>query len=91
MHAIKRTHHNSLYERDLFWSKEAEHVHWETPFEQVLDFSNPPFAKWYVGGQTNLCFNAVDRWLDSQADEPALIWVSTEVDQEQIYTPRFLR
>jgi propionyl-CoA synthetase len=88
MQAIKRTHHNSLYERDLFWSKEAELVHWETPFEQVLDFSNPPFAKWYVGGKTNLCFNAVDRWLDSQADEPALIWVSTEVDQEQIYTRR---
>ena len=88
MQAIKRTHHNSLYERDLFWSKEAELVHWETPFEQVLDFSNPPFAKWYVGGKTNLCFNAVDRWLDAQADAPALIWVSTEVDQEQIYTRR---
>lgn len=88
MQAIKRTHHNSLYERDLFWSKEAELVHWETPFNQVLDFSNPPFAKWYVGGKTNLCFNAVDRWLDTQADEPALIWVSTEVDQERIYTRR---
>lgn len=88
MQAIKRTHHSSLNDRDQFWSKEAQLVHWETPFEQVLDFSNPPFAKWYVGGKTNLCFNAVDRWLDTQADEPALIWVSTEVDQEQIYTRR---
>lgn len=88
MHAIKGTHHSSIHERDLFWSKEAELVHWETPFEQVLDFSNPPFAKWFVGGQTNLCFNAVDRWLESQADEPALIWVSTEVEQEKIYTRR---
>jgi len=86
MQAIKRTHHNSLNERDVFWSKEAESIHWETPFEQVLDFSNPPFAKWYVGGKTNLCFNAVDRWLASQADAPALIWVSTEVDQEQVFT-----
>lgn len=88
MQAIKRTHHSSLHERDIFWSKEAELVHWETPFEQVLDFSNPPFAKWFVGGKTNLCFNAVDRWLESQANEPALIWVSTEVDQEQIFTRR---
>ncbi len=88
MQAIKSTHHRSLNDRDQFWSKEAQLVHWETPFEQVLDFSNPPFAKWYVGGKTNLCFNAVDRWLDAQADEPALIWVSTEVDQEQIYTRR---
>jgi propionyl-CoA synthetase len=90
MQAIQRTHHNSLHDRDLFWSKEAEGVHWETPFEQVLDFSNPPFAKWFVGGKTNLCFNAVDRWLASQADEPALIWVSTEVDQEQTFTRRQL-
>ena len=90
MQAIKRTHHNSLNERDVFWSKEAESIHWETPFEQVLDFSNPPFAKWYVGGKTNLCFNAVDRWLASQADAPALIWVSTEVDQEQVFTRRQL-
>jgi len=88
MQAIKRTHHSSLHDRDVFWSKEAELVHWETPFAQVLDFSNPPFAKWFVGGKTNLCFNAVDRWLDSQANEPALIWVSTEVDQEQIFTRR---
>ena len=88
MQVIKTTHRRSLNDRDQFWSNEAQLVHWETPFEQVLDFSNPPFAKWYVGGKTNLCFNAVDRWLDSQADEPALIWVSTEVDQEEIYTRR---
>lgn len=90
MQAIQRTHQNSLHDKDLFWSKEAEGVHWETPFEQVLDFSNPPFAKWFVGGKTNLCFNAVDRWLKAQADQPALIWVSTEVDQEQIFTRRQL-
>jgi len=90
MQVIKSTHHSSLNDRDQFWSNEAQLVHWETPFEQVLDFSNPPFAKWYVGGKTNLCFNAVDRWLDTQADQPALIWVSTEVDQEQIFTRRQL-
>ena len=88
MQAIKSTHYRSLNERDQFWSKEAQLVHWETPFEQVLDFSRPPFAKWYVGGKTNLCFNAVDRWLETQADTPALIWVSTEVEQEEIFTRR---
>ena len=88
MLAIKSTHHQSLQDRDQFWSKEAQLVHWETPFEQVLDYTNPPFARWFVGGKTNLCFNAVDRWLDAQADSPALIWVSTEVEQEQIFTRR---
>ena len=88
MKAVKSTHHQSLNDRDAFWSKEAQLVHWERPFDQVLDFSNPPFAKWFVGGKTNLCFNAVDRWLQTQADKPALIWVSTEVEQEEIYTRR---
>ena len=88
MQAIKSAHHRSLHARDAFWSQEARLIDWQTPFEQVLDYSRPPFAKWFVGGKTNLCFNAVDRWLDTQADEPALIWVSTEVDQEQVYTRR---
>ena len=39
-----------------------------------------------MGGKTNLCYNAVDRWLPTQAEDPALIWVSTEVDRERIYT-----
>jgi propionyl-CoA synthetase len=43
-----------------------------------------------VGGRTNLCFNAVDRWLDTRGDKPALVWVSTEVDQEKTYTTRAL-
>ncbi len=79
-------HRQSITERDSFWRREAQRIHWETPFQQVLDYSNPPFARWFVGGRTNLCYNAVDRWLDTQGDQPALIWVSTEVDQEIVYT-----
>lgn len=79
-------HYRSLHERDAFWRQEAQRIHWDTPFESVLDFFRPPFAKWFVGGHTNICYNAVDRWLPQQADRPALIWVSTEVGQEQIYT-----
>lgn len=90
MQKIQSFHQQSIQNRDVFWAKEAQRIDWNKPFEQVLDFSNPPFAKWFVGGQTNLCFNAVDRWLDSQADQPALIWVSTEVDQEITYTRRDL-
>jgi propionyl-CoA synthetase len=86
MQAIKSTHQRSLQDRDQFWATEAQLIDWEKPFDQVLDFSKPPFAKWFVGGKTNLCFNAVDRWLETQADDPALIWVSTEVDQEQVFT-----
>ncbi|HEX4842505.1 MAG TPA: propionate--CoA ligase [Limnobacter sp.] len=73
-----------------FWARQAELVDWHKPFDKVLDDSRPPFAAWYVGGQTNLCHNAVDRHLDQLGDKPALIYVSTEVDQEKTYTFREL-
>lgn len=90
MNAVQAFHRRSIQDRDQFWREEAAAVHWHVPFTQVLDDSKLPFAKWFVGGQTNLCFNAVDRWLDSRADQAALVWVSTEVDQEQTYTYRQL-
>lgn len=83
---LESVHRRSIQQRDEFWQEEAKRVHWQTPFEQVLDFSKPPFARWFVGGKTNLCYNAVDRWLESGADEAALIWVSTEVDERRTYT-----
>src|SRR5262245_5739342 len=79
-------HRRSLEERDAFWAEQARLIDWERPFDRVLDHSRPPFAQWFVGGRTNLCHNAVDRHLAQRAGQPALIYVSTEVDQEQIYT-----
>src|ERR1041384_1859260 len=79
-------HRRSLAERESFWAEEARLVHWQRPFDQVLDYSRPPFARWFVGGRTNLCHNAIDRHLPSRASQTALIYVSTEVDQQRIYT-----
>jgi len=76
----------SINDRDAFWQEQAALIDWETPFEQVCDYSRPPFAKWFVGGRTNLCHNAVDRHAASHPDRNALIWVSTEVDKEIVYT-----
>ncbi|MFT3803298.1 MAG: propionate--CoA ligase [Burkholderiaceae bacterium] len=76
----------SISDREGFWREQASRIHWQTPFEQVLDYSSPPFARWFVGGRTNLCFNAVDRHLSARADAPALIFVSTETDQERTWT-----
>jgi propionyl-CoA synthetase len=88
MGKIEQRHRESIEQREQFWAKEAGRIHWHQPFDQVLDYSRPPFARWFVGGQTNLCYNAVDRWLDSAGDKPALIWISTEVDQQHTYTRR---
>ena len=83
-------HRRSIEDRDGFWREQAELIDWQTPFGQVSQYDNPPFAKWFVGGRTNLCHNAVDRHLKDRADQPALIWVSTEVDQEIVYSFRQL-
>jgi propionyl-CoA synthetase len=80
----------SIDDRDAFWAEQAQLIDWHKPFDTVCDYSRPPFARWFVGGQTNLCHNAVDRHLPARADQPALIYVSTETGQERTYTFREL-
>jgi len=48
-----------------FWAKQAERISWDTPFDDVLDWSNPPFAKWFVGGKLNVAYNCVDRHVEA--------------------------
>ena len=76
----------SIDQPDAFWREQAGLIDWETPFTEVCDYRQPPFAKWFVGGRTNLCHNAVDRHAAARPDAPALIWVSTEVNQEVVYS-----
>ena len=83
-------HSRSLNERDTFWAEQAQMVDWKTPPQQICDYTNPPFAKWFVGGTTNLCHNAVDRHLPARADQAALIFVSTETNEECVYSFREL-
>nr|WP_315224697.1 propionate--CoA ligase [uncultured Albidiferax sp.] len=90
MQAYADFYQRSLSERDAFWGEQAKLIDWQTPPQQVCDYSNPPFAKWFVGGTTNLCHNAVDRHLVDRADQRALIFVSTETGEETVYTFREL-
>ncbi len=83
-------HRRSIEDRDGFWSEQASLIDWHKPFDQVCDYSTPPFAKWFKGGETNLCHNAVDRHLKERADQNALIFVSTETDTEKAYSFREL-
>ena len=52
-----------------FWAEKAERLSWDKPWEQVLDWSNPPFAKWYVGGELNVAYNCVDRHVEAGKGE----------------------
>jgi len=86
MTTYKEFHARSIRDRDGFWREQAALVDWKRPFDKVLDYSRPPFAKWFVGGTTNLCHNAVDRHLATRGEQNALIYVSTETDQQKNYT-----
>ena len=48
-----------------FWDEQARRLHWETPWEQTLDWSEAPFAKWFVGGTLNVAYNCVDRHVNA--------------------------
>ena len=82
----RSVHRRSIEDRAGFWGEEAARIEWHAPFTDVLDYSRPPFARWFVGGTTNLCHNAIDRWLPTQAEARALVFVSTETNEERSYT-----
>jgi propionyl-CoA synthetase len=87
--------YESFYRRSIddpegFWAEQARRIHWHTPPRRILDQSRPPFRRWFVGGTTNLCYNAVDRHLADRADQLALVAVSTETGQTQEITYRAL-
>ena len=76
--------------REEFWKGQAQYIDWEKEPSQICDYSNPPFVRWFVEGELNLCHNAVDRHLAQRGNQAALIAVSTETNTEKTYTYREL-
>ena len=90
MTTYREFHRRSIEDREGFWAEQAKLVHWERPHSRVLDYSRPPFARWFVGGETNLCHNAVDRHLGTRGDQKALVYLSTETGEERTFSYREL-
>ena len=88
MGKYQQFHDRSINHPDQFWTEQAARIDWVKPFKKVCDFSKPPFAKWFVGGETNLCYNAIDRHLATRPGQNALVWISSEVEQTKTYTYR---
>jgi len=86
MATYQQFYRRSIEEPEAFWAEQAELISWHKRPEKILDFSKPPFAKWFVGGETNLCYNAVDRHADTRPEARALIYRSTETGEETIYS-----
>ncbi|MGH3903027.1 MAG: acetate--CoA ligase [Pseudonocardiaceae bacterium] len=72
-------------DHEAFWATQAHRLHWDTDFEQVLDWSNPPFAKWFVGGKLNVAYNCVDRHVEAgHGEQVAFHWEGESGDTRTI-------
>ena len=79
MTTYKEFHRRSIENREAFWDEEAKLVHWQRSYRQVLDYSRPPFARWFVGARCNITVNCLDRHLRvATRDKPALIWIGED-------------
>ncbi len=82
----------SISDPNAFWAEAAEDCHWYKKWDQVLDDSNKPFYRWFVGGEINTCYNAVDLHIDEgRGDQLALIYDSPVTDSQKSYTYTQLR
>lgn len=64
----------SIADPESYWADMAAKLTWSKPWDQVLDWSNPPFAKWFVGGRINVSENCIDRHLAERGDKTAILW-----------------
>ena len=63
-------------DRESFWAEQAERLDWDQKWDRVLDWDNPPFAKWFVGGRLNAAYNCVDRHVEAgHGDRVAYHWI----------------
>jgi len=68
---------SSVQNREAFWAEAAKGITWYKQYDKVLDSSNPPFYRWFVGGKMNTCYNAVDRHVENgRANQTAIIYDS---------------
>jgi acetyl-CoA synthetase len=72
-------------DREAFWAQQAHRLSWETDFTQVLDWSNAPFAQWFLGGRLNVAYNCVDRHVeDGYGEQVAFHWEGEPGDTRTI-------
>ncbi|MFL0412159.1 acetate--CoA ligase [Microbacterium paludicola] len=73
-------------DREGFWADQSrELLHWSTPFTQVLDWTNPPFAKWFADGALNVAYNCLDRHVEAgNGDRVALLWEGEPGDERRL-------
>jgi len=80
---IKRLSEEAFENPERFWAEKVNLISWFKEPQKVLEGS-PPFDKWFVGGLTNICYNAVDRHLKDKADKVAFYWINEKLETRSI-------
>ena len=83
--ATEALYEEAAEDRLGFWAKQAQRLDWAQPWSEVLDWSNAPFAKWFVGGELNVAYNCVDRHVEAgNTDRVAIIFEPESGEAEHI-------
>ena len=87
MEQYKEMWQRSIDDPEGFWGEIAQTFWWEKKWDKVTDFDfNEPRINWFLGGKTNITYNALDRHLESRGDQPALIWEGNEPGEQKTLT-----
>ncbi|MCA9552068.1 MAG: AMP-binding protein, partial [Myxococcales bacterium] len=87
MNTYDEVYRRSIEDPEGFWREAAEAIHWDQPFEKVLDQSRVPFYRWFKGGKLNTCYNCVDRHVEAgRGDRAALIYDSPLTGTKDTYS-----
>ena len=91
----KEMYDRSIADPEGFWAEMAEEFHWHKKWDQVRDYNfdlnqGPISIRWFIGAQTNMCYNALDRHLEDKGDQVALLWEGNEVGEDDKLTYREL-
>lgn len=82
----QKKYEESIQDPEKFWENAAQELHWFKKWDKVLDSTDAPFFKWFVNGKTNICYNCLDRHLDTATrDKAAIIWEG-EPGEEKVLT-----
>jgi acetyl-CoA synthetase len=84
MDEYKKLYDESINSPDTFWPKVANELHWFKKWDKLLDWSNPPFAKWFVGGKINISDNCLDRHLATKGNKTAILFEGEPGDARKI-------
>lgn len=84
--AKKELYEIAAEDRLGFWAQQASQLHWHKPFTKTLDYSKPPFAKWFEDGELNVCYNALDRHVLAGKGEKVALYFEGEAGDAQEIT-----